>query len=89
MAKEKKTAEQKIKENLKADFEKTTGTADLLTGQREIGGKLGKGKYVNKQEGTKQADFDDFCRTIEQLPFDKLLGQVKVTRLTKGQTTNK
>ncbi len=84
--KAKKSFKEKQKERIKKDLEKTEGTADILSGNKELGGKY-KGTRLSK--GKTESDFDDFLKMMEQLPFDGLLGKVSIDRITKGQTTNK
>jgi hypothetical protein len=88
-----------MKAKMEKDLEQVTGTADLLTGNKSLDGRLGKGTYLYRQN-TKTADFDNFLTELEKgftdvtikkgdVPFGGLLGNVNVTRETKGKTTNK
>jgi hypothetical protein len=88
-----------MKAKMEGDLAQVTGTADLLTGNKELGGRLGKGTYPYKQN-TKTADFDNFLTELEKgltnitikkgdVPFGGVLGNVDITRETKGKTTNK
>lgn len=84
----KKTLKERQKERIKKDLEKTEGTADVLSGKKELQGKY-KGQKLSGSGGTTQSDFDDYLKMVEQLPFDGLLGKVDIKRITKGKTTNK
>jgi hypothetical protein len=88
-----------MKAKMEKDLDQVTGTADLLTGNKALEGRLGKNTYLYKQD-TKTADFDSFLTELEKgltdvtirkgdMPFGGVLGNINITRETKGKTTNK
>jgi hypothetical protein len=88
-----------MKAKMEKDLDQVTGTADLLTGNKPLEGRLGKDTYLYKQN-TKTADFDNFLTELEKgltnitirkgdIPFGGTLGNVNLIRETKGKSTNK
>lgn len=84
---------------MEKDLNQVTGTADLLTGNKPLEGRLGKDTYLYKQN-SKVADFDNFLSEVQKgltnlttkkgdVPFGGALGNIKVIRETKNKTVNK
>ena len=81
--------EEKIKKRMKKQFDDVDKKADLISGKTTPDGSLYKNKKNLKDAKTKTSDFDDFIKTMEGLTYDKAFSKINITRLTKGQTTNK